>query len=108
MAILSTRQEKSMSFSLALNRALVGSVIAGFAFAASAQTSDPAKSPSTDAAAKPAAPADAGFAKADTNRDGKLSKEEAARVPAIAAKFDQLDKDKKGFLTADDFAAASK
>ena len=98
-----------MSFPFALNRVLVGCVIAGFAFAASAQTSDAGKAPATDAAAKPAtAAADAAFTKADTNHDGKLSKEEAARVPAIAAKFDQLDKDKKGYLTIDEFAAASK
>ena len=57
--------------------------------------------------AKPAS-ADAAFAKADANRDGKLSKEEAAAVPAIAAKFDQLDKDKKGYLTPEEFAAGSK
>ena len=37
--------------------------------------------------------------------NGKLSKEEAARLPAIAAKFDQLDKDKKGYLTLEEFAA---
>jgi len=95
-----------MSFPFA--RVLVGSMIAGFAFAASAQTADTSKSPA-DASAKStsSASADAAFTKADANHDGKLSKEEAARVPAIAAKFDQLDKDKKGYLTAEEFSAAN-
>jgi Ca2+-binding EF-hand superfamily protein len=97
-----------MSFPFALNRVLVGSVIAGFAFAASAQTADTSKAPSADASTKAGAAVDSAFSKADTNHDGKLSKEEAAKVPAIAAKFDQLDKDKKGYLTAEDFSAASK
>lgn len=48
---------------------------------------------------------EAAFARADTNGDGKLSKEEAARLPAIAAKFAELDKDKDGSLSMDEFAA---
>jgi Ca2+-binding EF-hand superfamily protein len=59
--------------------------------------------------AKPmAAPSDAAqaaFKRADANGDGKLSKEEAARLPGIAEKFDALDKEGKGFLTMADFAA---
>jgi Ca2+-binding EF-hand superfamily protein len=46
------------------------------------------------------------FSKADINGDGKLSREEvAARLPAIAAKFDALDKDKDGTLSLEEFAA---
>ncbi|HET9978188.1 MAG TPA: EF-hand domain-containing protein [Burkholderiaceae bacterium] len=51
------------------------------------------------------APAEAAFKRADANSDGKLSKDEAARLPAIAAKFDELDKDKDGFLNMAEFAA---
>lgn len=45
------------------------------------------------------------FQRADLNGDGKLSKEEAAKVPAIAAKFAELDKNKDGFLSLAEFAA---
>jgi Ca2+-binding EF-hand superfamily protein len=48
---------------------------------------------------------EAAFARADANGDGKLSKEEAARLPAISAKFAQLDKDKDGSLSPAEFAA---
>ena len=47
---------------------------------------------------------EAAFTRADTNADGKLSKDEAARMPAIAAKFDELDTNKDGSLTMDEFA----
>jgi Ca2+-binding EF-hand superfamily protein len=52
-----------------------------------------------------AAAGEAAFKRADANGDGKLSKEEAARLPAIAAKFDELDKDKDGALSMAEFMA---
>jgi EF hand len=57
------------------------------------------------AAAQAPAPAEAAFKRADANSDGKLSKDEAARLPAIAARFDELDRDKDGFLSMVEFAA---
>lgn len=45
------------------------------------------------------------FIKADANADGKLSKDEAARLPAISAKFSELDKNKDGSLSPSEFAA---
>jgi hypothetical protein len=46
------------------------------------------------------------FMRADANGDGKLSKAEAARLPAVASKFDALDKDKDGMLSMSEYMAA--
>ena len=51
---------------------------------------------------------EAAFARADTNGDGKLSREEAQRFPEIAAHFDELDRDHDGFLSFAEFAAGAK
>ena len=62
--------------------------------------------------AMPAAPADtevkAAFTKADKNADGKLSREEAAGLPAIAANFDRVDADKDGAISTAEFGKAMK
>jgi len=47
---------------------------------------------------------EAAFARADTNGDGKLSREEAQRFPEIAARFDELDLDHDGFLSLIEFS----
>lgn len=73
-----------------------------FAAAALAQTAAPA----TDARARMAV--EAAFSKADVNGDGRVSKDEADKLPDIAAKFDVLDKDKDGALTLAEFAAGYK
>jgi hypothetical protein len=40
------------------------------------------------------------FAKADVNHDGHLTREEAqAGMPRVYAHFDEIDRDKKGFVT---------
>ena len=49
----------------------------------------------------------AAFTRADANADGKLTREEAARMPAIASKFSELDKDKDGVLNAAEFEAGA-
>jgi len=59
---------------------------------ASVQTPDP----------EPTA-AEAAFRRADTNKDGRLSREEAAALPAILARFDELDANKDGFLSLEEF-----
>ena len=43
------------------------------------------------------------FDRADTNQDGKLSVQEAARLPAIGQRFQQLDADKDGSLSRAEF-----
>jgi hypothetical protein len=78
---------------------LVAAVIAAFAVSAVAQ------SMAAEPMAKDKVAIEAAFTKADANADGKLSKEEAAMLPAIGAKFAELDKNKDGFLTLAEFAA---
>ncbi len=48
---------------------------------------------------------EAAFTKTDVNGDGKVTKDEAAMVPEVAAKFETLDKDKDGVLSLAEFAA---
>jgi hypothetical protein len=87
---------------LAVSLVATGALLAASqALAQMAPTPEPAK-------VAPAVPENvaAAFKRADTNADGKLSKEEAAAMPAVAAKFDEADKDKDGFLSLAEFAAA--
>lgn len=73
--------------------------------------------PSQPAPAAPAGPAAASpdtakymeaFARADKNADGKLSKEEAENLPAIAQRFDQIDADKDGSISQAEYLSALK
>ena len=48
------------------------------------------------------------FSRAGTNGDGKLSKEEAARMPAILATFEEIDGNKYGGLSMEEFAVGCK
>ena len=65
-----------------------------------AQTTAPGTTP---AAPDPAA-ADIAFVRADVNKDGKVTKDEVTKMPAVAAKFAELDKDKDGALSKEEFA----
>lgn len=44
------------------------------------------------------------FERLDTNHDGKLSKAEAAALPALATRFDELDTDHDGAVSMSEFA----
>ena len=74
------------------------------ALPAVAQTAAPPAESKPAASAKDKAAMELAFSRADVNGDGKLSKEEAARMPAIAAKFDELDISKDGSLSMEEFA----
>ncbi|MEW6705350.1 MAG: EF-hand domain-containing protein [Pseudomonadota bacterium] len=89
----------------------IAAALSALAFGASAQT---AATPSTQAAdtqaagTQGAAQSDsdtvkAAFKRADANSDGKLSREEAASLPAVAEKFTQLDKNSDGAIASDEF-----
>ncbi|MDG2525282.1 EF-hand domain-containing protein [Stenotrophomonas sp. HITSZ_GD] len=72
---------------------------------ASAQA--PAASSLTDAQRERLAQAAERFRAADTNHDGQISRAEAdASLPRIAKRFDQLDADGNGQLSADEFREA--
>ncbi len=48
------------------------------------------------------------FAQADKNHDGKLTLEEAqAGMPKVAANFNKIDTQKKGYVTVDQIKAAA-
>ena len=90
-----------------LTAGLLGGILS-FAFA---QGTEPA---APEPAAADKAAFEAAFQRADSNGDGKLSREEAARLPAIFAKFakfdeideiDEIDTNKDGFLSFDEFSA---
>lgn len=91
-----------MSRSL-LALALAPVVLAGAALTAVAQTKGATKE--QPVAAKDKAVIEAAFTRTDANGDGKLSKDEVAKLPAIASRFDELDKNKDGVLSLDEFAA---
>ncbi len=84
--------------------ALVAVLSAPLAFAQS--TATPTQQ---DAAAAPAsgtaAPQKKSWSDVDTDKNGSLSKTEAATVPALGQVFDQADADADGSLTADEYKA---
>ena len=43
------------------------------------------------------------FKRADRNRDGQLSREEAEHLPSVAEQFDQWDRDGNGQLSLQEF-----
>jgi hypothetical protein len=45
------------------------------------------------------------FVRIDTNSDGKVSKDEAARMPSVATRWAELDRNKDGSLSREEFVA---
>ena len=105
--------------------ALVATLSAPLAFAqsdtsTSSQSTPPAEqsTPPADTAAPPTTSNDAAaattagdpaskksWAEVDTDKDGKLTKMEAAAVPALGQVFDKADANADGSLTADEYKA---
>ena len=76
-------------------------LLAGASVAAFAQSPPAPGEPS----ARARLAVEAAFSRADVNGDGRLSRDEAAHLPAIALKFDDLDTNKDGFLSMEEFSA---
>lgn len=50
----------------------------------------------------------AAFARADKDRDGKLSRAETELLPAVLQRFDQIDMNKDNFLSREEFDKGTK
>ena len=50
--------------------------------------------------------ADAAFNRADTNRDGRLDREEAEHFPALSQRFDLIDTNRDSFISREEFNQA--
>lgn len=84
---------------------LAATLLAAVAFGLQAQTTaDPGRPAGSDAARALEALV-AAFKRADANQDGRLTREEAARMPAVADRFDDYDKDRDGTLTLEEMKA---
>lgn len=78
----------------------------GLSLSAQAQTA-PAAAPAEPAAKETTAEAaEAAFRRADANSDGRLSRQEAAALPAVAEKFAEIDRDKDGAISMAEYMAA--
>lgn len=81
------------------------------AFAQDATTQDPTATQDATAqqATPPATPEAASqpltWADVDADSDGKLSKDEAQRIPSLAQVFDNADADSDGLLTQEEYQA---
>jgi EF hand len=80
----------------------IAALAAALPLTALAQTAQPSQPGQQPAASTP----EIAFMRADANGDGKLSKAEAARLPAVSSKFDALDKDKDGALSMGEYMTA--
>ena len=93
---------------------LLPALTVGAALSSHAQTTDsgsvkpPATQSATPKAATPGQDADAAFTRADTNKDGKLSRPEAASLCAVEQRFDLRDTNQDQFVAREKFEAATK
>ena len=93
---------------------LVAALSFGGIAGAQGQTTSPSPSTSASAAAE-SIPAnrvsttdvDAAFDRADTNKDGKLSREEAENLPSVAQRFEQIDTNRDTFISREELSKFS-
>lgn len=101
---------------------LMAALVMGAAHSARAQTptaaSGPAYSPPSQTAMSVTSVAippgrasrddlDAAFKRADASRDGRLSRQEIEHFPALAHRFEQLDRNSDGFVSPEEFRQAA-
>lgn len=83
---------------------LLALLTVGTAAAVRAQTAPGAAIPSNRATSQDL---EAAFKRADLNQDGKLSRQEAERFPAVAQRFEQIDSNRDTFLSLEEFSQAA-
>lgn len=100
--------------------ALLAALTVGAALGAHAQGADSggmktprgAGAPATQGTPSPSGPTNqevgAAFIRADANKDGKLSRQEAVRFPAVEQRFDQIDTNKDKLVSREEFEIALK
>ncbi len=97
--------KSSTPFALALACALGAAAVTAIA---QQMPADPPTAGAPATAPRGHGPMMGGFMRLDTDHDGKISRDEAAKNPKLAAKFDQLDANHDGFLDRSDFEAMRK
>ncbi|MEO8022185.1 EF-hand domain-containing protein [Polaromonas sp.] len=85
---------------------LLAALTVGTALVTQAQTASPDTPPVR--AIPVAQEVEAAFQRADVNKDGRLSRQEAARFPVIEQHFDQIDTNHDQMLSPEEFQAALK
>jgi len=95
---------------------LIAALAAGAVGAARAQTAPASpNSPPSQMEAPAAVPqnrtttkdVEAAFSRADANKDGKLDRQEAEHLPAVAQRFDQIDANHDSFISLAELTKAA-
>lgn len=89
-------------------RQIIEITVASLALAGTVGLANPARAQAAPTPKPADASAQAAFKRADVNTDNKLSPAEAAKLPAIAQRFEALDTDRDGLLSAEEFMAGYK
>ena len=91
-----------------LSALVIGASTAAYAQSTAAPMTGSAQAgASTGSASATTKDLDAAYAKADTNKDGKLDKKEAQMMPAVADRFEQLYTNSDGFISREEFSKAA-